>query len=69
MTEYAKRYLSAGAPESIMHGEYEGILVDIQPLTDGFVCGIYRFPGGDCIGGPMMHRSKLIREEGRNDED
>lgn len=51
MTEYARRYLSAGAPETIMHGEYEGTLVDIQPLVDGLVCGIYRFPGGDCIGG------------------
>ena len=49
MTEYARRYLSAGAPETIMHGEYEGTLVDIQPLVDGLVCGIYRFPGGDCI--------------------
>ena len=42
MTEYARRYLSAGAPETIMHGEYEGTLVDIQPLVDGLVCGIYR---------------------------
>ena len=68
MTEYARRYLSAGAPETIMHGEYEGTLVDIQPLVDGLVCGIYRFPGGDCIGGPMLHRSKLRRKEGDHDE-
>ena len=68
MTEYAKRYLAAGAPETIMHGEYEGTLVDIQPLVDGLVCGIYRFPGGDCIGGPTLHRSKLRRKEGDHDE-
>lgn len=68
MTEYLKRYLAAGAPETIMHGEYEGTLVDIQPLVDGLVCGIYRFPGGDCIGGPMLHRSKLRRKEGGHDE-
>ena len=68
MTEYAKRYSAAGAPETIMHGEYEGTLVDIQPLVDGLVCGIYRFPGGDCIGGPMLHRSKLRRKEGGHDE-
>lgn len=48
MTELAKRYLEAGAPLEIMHGEYCGRLVDIQPLVDGLVCGIYRFPGGDC---------------------
>ena len=68
MTEYAKRYAAAGAPETIMHGEYEGTLVDIQPLVDGLVCGIYRFPGGDCIGGPTLHRSKLRRKEGDHDE-
>lgn len=68
MTEYAKRYLSAGAPETIMHGEYEGTLVDIQPLVDGLVCGIYRFPGGDCIGGPTIHRSKLRQEGSGHDE-
>ena len=68
MTEYAKRYLSAGAPETIMHGEYEGKLVDIQPLVDGFVCGIYRFPGGDCIEGPMLHSSKLRQRESGHDE-
>ena len=54
MTEFVKRYLDAGAPLEIKHGEYTGRLVDIQPLTDGYVCGIYRFPGGDCAGGPML---------------
>ena len=68
MTEYAKRYLSAGAPETIVHGEDKGKLVDIQPLVDGLVCGIYRFPGGDCVGGPAIHRSKLRQEESRRDE-
>lgn len=48
MNESVKKYLEAGAPLKIMHGEYEGTLVDIQPLVDGLVCGIYRFPGGDC---------------------
>ena len=59
MTEYAERYLLAGAPETIMHGKYEGQLIDIQPLVDGRVCGIYRFRSGDCIGGPAFHWSKL----------
>lgn len=63
MTEYAKRYLSAGAPETIMSGEYEGVLVDIQPLVDGLVCGIYRFPRGDRVGGPTIHCSKLKQKE------
>ena len=52
--EKLKEYLQAGAPLKIMHGEYTGRLVDIQPLNDGFVCGIYRFPGGDTIGGPTV---------------
>ncbi len=69
MTEYAQRYLAAGAPESIMHGEYEGTLVDIQPLVDGYLCGIYRFPGGDCIGGPMLHRSELKPKKGAQDNE
>ena len=68
MTEYAKRYLAAGATETIMHGEYKGTLVDIQPLVDGLVCGIYRFPGGDCIGGPTLQRSKLRQKESSHDE-
>ena len=54
MTEFAKRYLEAGAPLEIKHGEYTGRLVDIQPLTDGYVCGIYRLLGGVCIDGPML---------------
>ena len=48
MTENAKKYLEKGAPEFLMHGEYKGRLVDTQPLLDGYVSGIYRFPGGDC---------------------
>ena len=54
MTIYAKKYLAAGAPAIIHHGDYVGRLVDVQPLSDGFVCGIYRFPGGDCCEGPSL---------------
>lgn len=54
MTKLAKVYLAAGAPLEIKHGEYTGRLVDIQPLNDGYVCGIYRFPGGECCDGPML---------------
>lgn len=54
MTENAKKYLTKGAPLEINHGEYTGRLVDIQPLLDGYVCGIYRFPGGTCCEGPML---------------
>lgn len=54
MTEYAKNYLEKGVPLIIMHGEYEGHLVDVQPLVDGLVCGIYRFPRGDCCEGPAL---------------
>ena len=54
MTENAKKYLTAGAPFEIMHGEYLGRLVDVQILLDGYVCGIYKFPGGECCEGPML---------------
>lgn len=54
MTEFAKKYLEAGAPLEIAHGKYTGRLIDIQPLDDGLVCGIYRFPGGDCCEGPAL---------------
>ncbi len=54
MTEAAKKYLKAGAPLEIMSGKYKGTLVDVQPLLDGYVCGIYRFPRGDGCGGPML---------------
>jgi hypothetical protein len=48
MKERARKYLEAGAPPEIRHGEYVGRLVDVQPLNDGYVTGIYRFPGGEC---------------------
>lgn len=54
MTELARKYLEAGAPLEITHDKYKGRLVDVQPLNDGYVCGIYRFPGGDCCGGPRL---------------
>lgn len=54
-------YEAAGAPRDIYHGEYKGRLVNIQPLTDGLMCGIYRFPGGDCIGGPTLHYNEVTK--------
>lgn len=54
MTIAAMEYAKKGAPTEITHDEYKGRLVDVQPLTDGYVCGIYRFPGGECCGGPMI---------------
>lgn len=54
MTENAKRYLENGAPLTINHAEYIGRLTEVQPLTDGYVCGIYHFPGGETIGGPRI---------------
>lgn len=54
-------YEAAGAPRDIYHGEYRGRLVDIQPLTDGLMCGIYRFPGGDCIGGPALRHDEVAK--------
>lgn len=63
MTLYAQRYLEAGAPLKIMHCEYEGRLVDIQPLNGGYVCGIYRFPGGDCCDGPMLKINTRYRAQ------
>ncbi len=54
MTTNAKKYLEKGAPLEVMHGEYKGRLVDVQILNDGYVCGIYRFPGGTCCEGPMI---------------
>ena len=55
MTSAAKEYAKRGAPTEIMHGEYAGRLVDVQPLQDGFVCGIYHFEGGTCCDGPMIN--------------
>jgi len=54
MTENARKYLEAGAPLEINHAEYVGKLVDTVRLNDGYVCGLYRFPGGDCAEGPML---------------
>lgn len=48
MSENMKRYLELGAPQEIKHGEYVARLVGIQQLNDGYVTGIYRFPGGEC---------------------
>ncbi|MCM1296131.1 MAG: hypothetical protein NC311_11370 [Muribaculaceae bacterium] len=52
--EQLKKYIQAGGEEIIYHGEYAGVLVDLQPLTDGTVCGIYRFKGGECIGSKAL---------------
>jgi len=48
MTDAAKQYLAKGAPLEIKRGEYIGRLIDVQPLSGGYVTGIYRFKGGDC---------------------
>lgn len=37
-------------PLRIRHGEYVGVLIDVQPLLDGDAAPIYRFPGGDAVG-------------------
>ncbi|MEG2679387.1 MAG: hypothetical protein RR949_05550 [Oscillospiraceae bacterium] len=36
-----------GWPLKIHARGYDAYLVDIQPLADGLVAPIYRFPGGD----------------------
>ncbi len=54
MSEFSKKYLEAGAALNIAHGEYVGRLVDVQPLPDGYVCGVYRFSGGDCAEGSRL---------------
>lgn len=48
MTKLAEKYLKLGAQETIIQDGYKGRLIDIQLLSDGYVTGIYRFPGGDC---------------------
>ena len=48
MTELAKKYMESGAPETIYHGDYAGHLIDVQPLNNGYVTGVYRFEGGVC---------------------
>lgn len=37
-------------PRRIRHGEYVGVLIDIQPLLEGQAAPIYRFHGGDAVG-------------------
>lgn len=37
-------------PRHIRHGEDTGVLSGIQPLLDGEVAPLYRFPGGQCVG-------------------
>ena len=44
--ELHQRY---GWPLKIHARGYDAYLVDIQPLTDGQVAPIYRFPGGDSV--------------------
>ena len=49
MNETTRLYAEkSGAPLEIMHGEYKGRLVGVQRLNDGYVCGVYHFPGGTC---------------------
>lgn len=40
-----------GWPLKIHTRGYDAYLIDIQPLVDGLVAPIYRFPGGDSIVG------------------
>lgn len=39
-------------PRRIRHGDYIGVLSGVQPLLDGEVAPLYRFPGGECMGDP-----------------
>lgn len=44
------RLLKDGYPWKIKgNGGYTAYLVDTQPLVGHDYCGIYRYPGGDCV--------------------
>lgn len=42
--------IEMGYPKKIKgNGGYEATLVGVQPLLDGEVAGVYRYPGGDAV--------------------
>lgn len=52
MKSYIEQIMEAHPnwPRRIRHGEYVGVLIDVQPLLEGRAAPIYRFPGGDAVG-------------------
>jgi hypothetical protein len=53
--EKLQKYIDGGAPKEILReNKYRGVLIDIQPLVDGQVIGIYQFDSGQAIGGTVQ---------------
>lgn len=45
-----KDLVDMGYPKKIKgNGGYIAVLVDVQPLNEGEVAGIYRYPRGECV--------------------
>lgn len=53
-------------PRHIRHGEYVGVLIDVQPLLEGEAAPIYRFPGGDAVG--FGYEAGAVRFPAKEDE-
>lgn len=53
-------------PRRIKHGEYVGVLIDIQPLLEGRSAPIYRFPGGDAVG--VDYETTAVRVPAKEDD-
>ena len=55
-----------GWPLKIHSRGHDAHLVGLQPLTDGEVAAIYRFPGGDSVVFDDEIRASKAAEEGEN---
>lgn len=53
-------------PRRIKHGEYVGVLIDVQPLLEGRSAPIYRFPGGDAVG--VDYETAAVRVPAKEDD-
>ena len=48
--EIVERMRKLGYPLKIIgNGGFPATLIGYQPLLDGEFCGVYRYPGGDCV--------------------
>lgn len=53
-------------PLHIRHGEYIGVLIDVQPLLEGCAAPIYRFTGGDSVG--LDYKDAAVRVPAKKDD-
>lgn len=53
-------------PRRIRHGEYIGVLINVQPLLGGEAAPIYRFSGGDAVG--VDYNTAAVRVPAKEDD-